>query len=136
MSRLLYSDDVGAYRMIDFNQSHNELLFRKHKSNAGDANIDLLFKGVYSLNIATTYKGISILLVDRAEGNTCSNAAERDFIFKLLDNVGLETYIDASACGVFSNQLEFGVSSLGDFTWSDDNKCLSWFTEKENLPGS
>jgi hypothetical protein len=129
MNKILYSDNEGVYRLIDFNQSHNELLFRKHKSKDNEFNIDILFKGVYSLNLTIMYKSISISIVDRQLGQTCNNLADRQFIFKITDKSNAECYIDAAAFGIFRNKLDYNVSSLGDYTWSNENESIYWSSE-------
>lgn len=126
MEKVLYADTDGTYKMIDFNESHNELLFRCRKSENGEHNIDILFKGVYSLNSSTIFRGITIILALRKEGATISNTAHRDFIFKISDNSGLIAYIDAAVVGGFKNNLDYQISSLGDFTWSESNELLFW----------
>lgn len=129
MNALLYSDIEGVYRLMDFNQSHNELLLRKHKSKNEDYNIDILFKGVYSLNTTIIYRGVSITIIDRADGQTCNNLANRKFIFKISDTTGVNGYIDAAAFGVFKNKLEYEVTSLGEYTWSKENELIFWSNE-------
>lgn len=49
-----------------------------------------------------------------------------DFVFKLIDNSGTITYIDASAAGIYINELDYQTSSLGEFAWSKDNQCIAW----------
>lgn len=130
MNTLFYSDFDGIYKVVDFNPSHNELLFRCRKTGANECNIDILFKGVYALNMTCIYRGIHISLIDRVDAYTVNNLANRNFIFRVNDNSGLTTYIDAAAAGVFKNQLDYNLSSLGDFTWSEDNQLLLWSHEK------
>lgn len=126
MEIMIYSDEQGIYKMVDFNESHNELLFRCRKTGEIEYNIDILFKGVYSLNSVTTYRGIHISIIPRQTGFTVSNVANRDFIIKISDNAGLLTYIDAIVVGGFKNHLDYQISSLGEFTWSNVNELLFW----------
>lgn len=126
MSRILYSDKKGTYKLIDFNNSHNELLFRKYKAQENDYNIDIMFKGVLSLNIITAYKGIEIVVCDAVNGQTSKNYDFEKFIFKILDGVNISTYISAAAFGVFKNKLDYSITSLGDFMWSKENELIFW----------
>ena len=116
---------------MDYNPSHSQLLIRKHKVEGVSCNVDILFKGMYSLNIPVHYEGLSIYMTEREINQTSNNVADRIFVFKLIDNLGSIGYIDASALGVFENDLNFSDSSLGEFTWSSKNVSKLWVTEKD-----
>lgn len=132
MEKKLFSNG-DKFQFIDFQMSHNELLLRSYPHGNRLHNIDLLFKGVFSINSVTTFKGLSILAVPKLKGQTVSVLDIENFIFKLIDGMGVESYVDAAAFGVFNNKLDFGVSSLGDYTWSDENKCEYWSHEDEEF---
>jgi hypothetical protein len=134
MDRLLFSDKHGVYKLMDYDQSHSQLLIRKHKHEDGGRNTDILFKGVYSMNIPILFKGIDIYAVIRSIDQTVSNSANRSFVFKLIDSLECVSYIDASAFGVFENTLNFAETSLGDFLWTPENSSKLWVTEKDFSP--
>ena len=129
MKTLLYSDKEGSYRLFDYDQSHSLLLFRKHKGKHLEYNIDVLFKGVYSLNISIIYKGLHIYSVDRLNNQTANNLANRNIVFMLRDNEELISYIDAAAFGVFENSLNYTESSLSNFKENTAKKPKIWFAE-------
>ncbi|OIN57392.1 hypothetical protein [Arsenicibacter rosenii] len=129
----LYEDLNGLYFLFDFNASHGELLFRKHKSDS-TYNTDIRFKGVHSLNVTNRFRGLTIFAVNKSESILCDIVEASKFVFKLVDNKSqLECFINASAFGVYQNALDSEVSSLGEFAWSNENKCLYWSGEDEQL---
>ncbi|QDK82752.1 hypothetical protein EXU85_30750 [Spirosoma sp. KCTC 42546] len=129
----LYEDLNGLYFLFDFNASHGELLLRKHKS-GGTFNTDIRFKGVHSLNVINRFRGLTIFAVTQVESILCDIGEASKFVFKLIDNKSqLECFINASAFGVYQNTLDSEVSSLGEFAWSDENECLYWSGEDEQL---
>jgi hypothetical protein len=127
----IYYSNEGKYRLIDFNESHSEILIRKYKTNQDDFNTDILFKGVYSLNIAVCYEGFKIEVVEKQKGQISKLFHIPHFTFRISDNNKVVSFIDAVAVGIFNNTLDYPVSSLGDFTWSKENKNIYWYPEKE-----
>lgn len=124
MEIVMFSDP-GKFEVIDFQISHYELLLRSCAHGKRDYNIDILFKGVYSLNAITTYKGLTISAVPREDHYVPLHSPE-EYIFKLTNADGVSTYIDAAAFGVFHNEVKSGTTSLGDFMWSEHNKQQYW----------
>lgn len=129
MKEILLYEHPSKFKLIDFQMSHSELLLRSYAYSDQAHNIDILFKGTHSLNMTTTLKGLKIYAVPISPKHI-SGVLENgeEFIFKLLSDQTAH-YINASAFGVFHNQLGFGCSSLGDFMWSDENECVFWSHE-------
>ncbi|MNU14857.1 hypothetical protein D3C71_29770 [compost metagenome] len=131
MEILMFSDP-GKFELIDFQMSHYELLLRSYAHGKRDYNIDILFKGVYSLNMITSYKGLTISAIPKEDNYLILNSSEK-YIFKLTNLEGISTYIDAAAFGVFHNKQQFGETSLGDFMWSEYNKQQYWSANDERF---
>lgn len=81
----------------------------------------------------TKYKGISIYAVTKEGEQTCKPLAGSNFVFKIEDGLGVATFIDAAAFGVFRNKLDFAKSSLGDFMWSEMNQKELWSKDNEEF---
>lgn len=92
--------------------SHYELLLRSYAHGNRDYNIDILFKGVYSLNIITSYKGLTISAIPNRDNYVVLNSSE-EYIFKLTNLDRISTYINAAGFGVFHNKQQFRETSLG-----------------------
>ena len=132
MKKHLMYHSEGKFQLIDFQMSHNEMLLRSYANDQRKYNIDILFKGTQSLNIATSFNNIKIFATQKEIGQTANVSLDiEEFIFQLEDDMNNNYFIEAASFGVFENQLGFGISSLGDFMWSDKNKCIFW--SHENL---
>jgi hypothetical protein len=121
IEELLYSDLEGEYFLLDYSPSHSEMIIRKINKNPKH-NIDLFFKAVYHICLNTRLSGIKVFKTERKDKSSLINPAKRIEIFKIMDNTGFVSYIDASIFVVFHNHLDILVSSLGDFTWSKENQ--------------
>ncbi|MBO9700459.1 MAG: hypothetical protein J7604_09645 [Sporocytophaga sp.] len=124
MEELLYSDLNGKYFLLDYSPSHSEIVIRRiNKSDSNNIfNIDLFFKSVDNMNIATKLSGINIYKVARNNDlDLMSNHYERKEIYKIVDSVGNIGFVDAGVFVVFHNKLDLLTTSLGDFTWSNEN---------------
>ncbi len=125
MDELLYSDLEGQYFLLDYSPSHSEMIIRRiNKTNPGNTfNVDLFFKAVYTIQLGTKLNGINIYKVDRADNNILiPNTVGRKEILKIVDGKGNIGFIDASVFIVFHNRLDILITSLGDFTWTKENK--------------
>ena len=130
MNKILYSDLQGSYSLLDYNRSHSELLIRKRTIN--HANVDIIFKSVQLIFIPTALIGIEIILLNDAteilrlkeKYHLTTDYGYRIYIIKNIG--GNEFYLNAGVFGVFNNDLDILVSSLGDFTWSSSNKLIYW----------
>lgn len=128
MEELLYSDTEGKYFLLDYSPNHSEMVIRRiNKSDPDNIfNIDLFFKAVYNIQLGTKLTGIKIYKVIRNSGNILSsNPADRKEIYKIVDGEGNFGFVDASVFAVFHNNLDILTTSLGDFTWSKENREIS-----------
>jgi hypothetical protein len=132
MNKILYTDFEGSYSILEYNQSHGQLLLRKRLNNDGHSNIDIIFKSIQYISIPTTLVGIEIsIILDKLEINFLIEkfAFKVDYgyvIYSIKDLKGREFYLNGGLFGVFTNQLDILESSLGDFTWSESNKIIYW----------
>lgn len=125
MDELLYSDLEGQYFLLDYSPSHSEIIIRRiNKADPDNVfNIDLFFKAVYNIQLATKLKGISIYKVVRLNEHIfIPNIVDRKEIYKIVDGEGNVGFVDASVFVVFNNKLDILTTSLGDFTWTKENK--------------
>lgn len=125
MEELLYSDTEGKYFLLDYSPSHSEMVVRRiNKTDANNIfNIDLFFKAVYNIQLGTKLTGIRIYKVVRNNENILiPNPADRKQIYKIVDGEGNVGFVDASVFVVFHNNLDILTTSLGDFTWTRENK--------------
>ena len=125
MDELLYTDIEGQYFLLDYSPSHSEMIIRCINKTDPDNvfNIDLFFKAVYNIQLATILKGISIYKVVRQnESVSIPNTVDRKEIYKIVDGEGNVGFVDASVFVVFNNNLDILTTSLGDFTWTKENK--------------
>jgi len=125
MDELLYTDLEGQYFMLDYSPSHSEMIIRRINKTDPDNvfNIDLFFKAVYNIQLGTKLTGIKVYKVARnEEANSIPNLVDRKEIYKIVDGEGNVGFIDASVFVVFHNNLGILTTSLGDFTWTKENK--------------
>ena len=125
MDELLYTDLEGKYFLLDYSPSHSEMILRRiNNSDPNNLfNIDLFFKAVYNVQIGTKLTGIKVYKVVRDDkGITIPNLAQRIEIYKIVDGEGNVGFIDASVFVVFHNNLDVLTTSLGDFTWTEENR--------------
>jgi len=122
MEELLYSDTDGKHFLLDYSPSHSELVIRKIDKTTNH-NIDLFFKAVYNIQMTVKLEGVKVFKVPRQDDLFAfPNPAGRIELYKITDNSGFVGFIDASVFVVFHNELDLLQTSLGDFTWSQDNK--------------
>ena len=122
MEELVYSDSGGIYFLLDYSPSHSEMIIRK-RDKTTNTNIDLFFKAVYNIQLTVKLDGIKVFKVPRQdESFVFPNPADRMELYKITDNIGFIGYIDASVFVVFHNSLDALQTSLGVFTWSENNK--------------
>jgi hypothetical protein len=125
MDEILYEDIIGDYFLLDYSPSHSEMVIRRiSKTNQNDIfNIDLFFKAVKNINITPKLTGIKIYKsVRTADSPLMTSHLDRKSIYKIVDGQGNVGYIDASVFVVFHNKLDILTTSLGEFTWSKENK--------------
>ncbi len=125
MNELLYTDLEGQYFMLDYSPSHSEMIIRRiNKTDPDDVfNIDLFFKAVYNIQLGTKLTGIKVYKVSRHdEAISIPNLVNRKEIYKIVDGEGNVGFIDASVFVVFHNNLDILTTSLGDYTWTKENK--------------
>ncbi len=125
MDELLYTDLEGQYFLLDYSPSHSEMVIRRiNKTDAGNTfNVDLYFKAVYNIQVGTKLTGIKVYKIGRHEKNiSLPNPINRKEIFKIVDSDGNIGFIDASVFVIFHNSLDILTTSLGDFTWTKENK--------------
>ena len=125
MDELLYTDLEGEYFLLDYSPSHSEMIIRRINKTDPDNvfNIDLFFKAVYNIQLGTKLTGIKVYKVDRNDAATSiPNVVDRKEIYKIIDDEGNVGFIDASVFVVFHNNLDILTTSLGDFTWTKENK--------------
>lgn len=122
MEELLYSDTEGKYFLLDYSPSHSEMVIRKIDK-VGEHNVDLFFKAVYNIKLTVKLDGIKVFKVPRQEDFLdYPNPTGRKEFYKITDNCGYVGHVDASVFVVFHNTLDILETSLGDFTWSENNK--------------
>ncbi len=122
MDEILYTDLDGQYFLLDYSPSHSEMIIRRINKTDSN-NIDLFFKAVYNIQLATKLTGIKIYkIVKHNENILIPNIANRKEIYKIVDGEGNVGFIDASVFVVFHNNLDILKTSLGDFTWTKENK--------------
>ena len=132
MNNILYTDLEGTYTLLEYNRSHSELLLRKRVQNEGCSNIDIVFKSVQYISIPTILAGVQISTIsDQTQikllKKTFNFNTDYGYLIYSIKNLSQETYyINGGVFGVFRNELDILVSSLGDFTWSDSNKLIYW----------
>ncbi|MGC4035844.1 MAG: hypothetical protein QM764_07775 [Chitinophagaceae bacterium] len=125
MEELLYADLEGQYFLLDYSSSHSEMIIRRINKEDPDNvfNIDLFFKAVYNIQLATKLTGIKIYKITRhSENILMPNIVDRKEIYKIVDREGNVGFIDASIFVVFHNTLGILTTSLGDFTWTKENR--------------
>ena len=125
MDELLYTDLEGKYFLLDYSPSHSEMIIRRiNKADPDNVfNIDLFFKAVYNIQLGTKLTGIKVYKVDRNDATTSvPNVVDRKEIYKIIDAEGNVGFVDASVFVVFHNNLDILTTSLGDFTWTKENK--------------
>lgn len=125
MDELLYTDLEGQYFLLDYSPSHSEMILRRINKTDPDNvfNVDLFFKAVYHIQLSTKLKGITIYKIARQnEATLLPNIADRQEVYKIVDSEGNVGFIDASVFVVFHNNLDILTTSLGDFTWTKENK--------------
>ena len=125
MDEILYEDIIGDYFLLDYSPSHSEMVIRRiNKTDQNNIfNIDLFFKAVKNINLAPKFNGIKIYKSLRtADLPLMTLALNGKHIYKIVDSQGNVGYIDAYVFVVFQNKLDILTTSLGDFTWSEENK--------------
>ncbi len=125
MEQLLYSDLEGQYFLLDYSPSHSEMVIRRtNNKDAHDVfNIDLFFKAICNIQLPTKMEGVKIYRIDRRNTNiVMPNVANRKEIYKIVDGEGNTGFVDASVFVVFQNSLDILETSLGDFTWTNENR--------------
>ena len=105
------------FTISDYFPSHKQLLIRSSKTNENSKNIDVVFFGVNYLQIPTSFKGMSIDVLDKddliitKELETFRNLGN-NYIFKISSEKSI-SFLVASFVRVFENSLEFNETSLG-----------------------
>jgi hypothetical protein len=125
MNELLYTDLEGQYFLLDYSPGHCEMIIRRINKTDPDNvfNIDLFFKSVYNIQLGTKLSGIKVYKVVRNDETiSIQNLVDRKEIYKIVDGEGNVGFIDASVFVVFHNNLDILTTSLGDFTWTKENK--------------
>jgi hypothetical protein len=128
-SKSLFDDENGSFCLLDFNRSHGQLLLRKRVDRR---NTDIIFKSVQFLCIPSTLYGVKIrVIIDYRKSLDLKSkynfALSSDYrVFEILDSQGNEYFIVASVFGVYENDLDILETSIGDFTWSNENKLIFW----------
>jgi hypothetical protein len=120
MGQLIYEDTRRKYFLLDYSPSHSELVIRAFIDK--DKNVDLFFKNVQTINLTPKFNGIKI--------TTDSKKTDNNFTFKISDNDGNTGFIQAGLFVEFNNGLDMLQTSLGDFTWTNENKEISSFPIK------
>ena len=128
---LLYKNtEDRIFHLIAFNDLHQQILFRRYKYYPGEHNIDILFKGVMSMNILAEYKGLRVSVVEKRKGETCRTLPSLHYIFELTDNTNILSYIEGAVFGVFHNYHPLNQSSILDLT--PENKMVYWSKDDVN----
>ena len=125
MDEVLYEDVIGDYFLLDYFPSHSEMVIRRiNKADQSNIfNIDLFFKGVKNINLTTKFSGIKIYKRLRtADLPLMTIPFDAKNIYKIVDGHGNVGFVDAFVFVVFHNKLDILTTSLGDFTWSKENK--------------
>lgn len=130
MDQLLYSDSKCRYYLFDFYHDHCQLLFRSHKSEERNYNIDILFLGASTIHISRYYNGLKIYLHKRNLGDINGHLPISDELFMLTDNSGKSSYIDATAIGVFCNFNDIEGRTL---PFPDSNSKLYYWFSIDNI---
>lgn len=85
--------------------------------------LTFFFKSVYNIQLGTKLSGIKVYKVGRNDENiSIPNLVDRKEIYKIVDGERNVGFIDASVFVVFHNNLDILKTSLGDFTWTKENK--------------
>lgn len=125
MDEILYEDVIGDYFLLDYSPSHSEMVIRRiNKADQSNIfNIDLFFKGVKNINLTAKFSGIKIYKSLRtADLPLMTIPFDAKNIYKIVDGQGNVGYVDAFVFVIFQNKLDILTTSLGDFTWSKENK--------------
>lgn len=131
---LLYQNG-GKFFLMDYSPENNELVIRsRNKTDASNIfNVDLFFKDVQHIQLPTKMEDIKIYKVARMhEAELKTNSYNRKTIFRIKDRNGNLAFIDAGSFMVFHNELAASASSLGSFTWTENNRQV-YSTNNEAL---
>lgn len=125
----IFQDYAHTYKLLDFNRSHSELIFR---SRVNKVNTDIIFKSVRGIFCQTDLIGIEIILVPDLQSVPKNFHCINDYgyrVYLLRTSKGEEFYINGGVFGVFENRLDILESPIGDFMWSSENKLILWSEE-------
>jgi hypothetical protein len=131
----IFRKDNMEFQLIDYSATHNQLLIRNFKTKDRNYNIDIIIKGVNSLLISTTMKGINIsLLKDKNKEKFLVdeykfNIEYDNRIFLIDDSLGNSHYINALCFGVYHNDLDILETSIGRYDFENHGELVLWFAD-------
>lgn len=128
----IFSDLISEFQILDYSPTHNQMLIRSMKSKNRDYNIDIIIKGVLSILIPSTFKGIEISI---AEINDRKYLIEdygfritKDYrVFSLKDSEEKVYFLNAMSFGVFHNRLDILETSIGRYYMGTLGENILWY---------
>lgn len=130
----IYSNLTSEFQILDYSPTHNQMLIRSMKSKNRDYNIDIIIKGVLSILIPSTLKGIEISI---AEINDRKYLIEDygfkitidDRIFSIKDSEGKTFFLNAMCFGVFHNKLDILETSISRYDMGNLGENILWYAD-------
>lgn len=115
-----------AFRLWDYNVSHNQLLFRSPKGTDSKENVDIVFWGVEYLDVPTTFKEVDIVPGTLRDAEKVSMLIGKPIgpgdVYRLVSSEHI-FLVAAAGYKVLSNDLDLFESSLEYFR--PDNSPLN-----------
>jgi hypothetical protein len=110
------------------------MLMRSMKSKNRDYNIDIIIKGILSILIPSTLKGIEISIAEINDRKYLIEdygfkITKDDRIFSIKDSEGKTFFLNAMCFGVFHNKLDILETSIGRYDMGNLSENILWYAD-------
>lgn len=131
---IIFSDMTSKFQIIDYLSSHSQLLIRSMKNKNRDYNIDIIIKGMLSMLIPSSLKGLEISIKEIEDRKYLIEdygfKITKDYrIFSLKDSEGKVYFLNAMCFGVFHNKLDILETSLGRYDMGNLGENILWYAD-------
>ena len=130
----IFSNLISKFQILDFSPTHNQILIRSIKNKSRDYNIDIIFKGVLTVLIPSTFKGIEISIAEINDRKYLTDdygfKISKDYrIFSLNDSEGKVYYLNAMCFGIYHNKLDILETSIGRYDVENFGENILWYAD-------
>jgi hypothetical protein len=132
----IYSNLDSEFKLLDYQITHSQVLFRSMKSKERDYNIDIIFKPVINMLITDSFNGMEISLFELVNKN---NSILKDYSFKINKDYRIFTlrdinnntyYVNAMCFAIYHNKLDILETSIERFgTEESRGECILWYNK-------